>query len=212
MEIISPNITAVPQYTPPLHWKAQLARGASIGLAISGIAAALYTRDVGYVVVGCTPALLGLMWVLKHSNDAKQQPRTDADVHAVVGANAIQCTPKWGIYNKMVVIIRGTRPPEHETAHWSDRAAAELQKQLLRGFCEISDLQPTAAANVFTAHISVRLPYPGKDGHHQHIDLAHHMLRHGLLVIDRSEAVTQVSERCVMEAKKKGRGVWGYLK
>lgn len=207
------TVTAIPTYTAPLHWRTQLIRGASVGFALAGVAASLYNRDVAYTIIGCTPALLGLMYVLKHTNDAKAQPKTDADVHAVIGANAIQCTPKWGIYPKMTVIIRGTRPPEHETQHWTDHAAVELQKQLLRGFCEISDLQPTNAPNIYTAHISVRLPYPdAKTGQHRHIDLAHHMLRQGLLVIDRCEAVTQVSERCVAEAKKHGRGVWRYLK
>lgn len=205
-------ITAVPTYNAPLSPRAKLVQGASIGMALAGVTAALWSHDVAYVITGCTPAIMGLMWTLKHANDAKQQPATDADVHAVVGANAIQCTPKWGIYNKMVVIIRGTRAPEHEQEIWTERAAAELHKQLQRGFCEISDLRPTDAPNVFTAHISVRLPHPGKDGQHQHIDLAHHLLRHGLLVIDRSEAVTQTYERCVAEAKKKSRGVWRYLK
>lgn len=212
--MITPDTTiqATAPFTAPLHWKARAVQYTSLtGLSIA-VVHGLWTHNLGEIVAVSMVALFAIVLSAREGDNAKQQDRTDVDVHAVVGANAIQCTPRWGIYNRMIVKVRGTRPPEHETAHWSELAAEEIKKQLERGFCEVSDLQPTKEAGVYSAYISVRLPHPGKDGQHQHIDLSNHLLRKGLLVIDRSEGVTQTAERCVAEAKKKSLGVWRYLK
>ena len=212
--MITPDTTikATQPFDAPLNWQARtLQAGSMLAVGVS-IGYGLWTHQPEIIVSTCMVALLTIGLSTKYGNTAKQQDRTDVDVHAVVGANAIQCTPRWGIYNRMIVKIRGTRAPEHETAHWSELAAAELKKQIERGFCEVSDLQPTKESGVYSAYISVRLPHPGKDGQHQHIDLANHLLKQGLLVIDRSETVTQTAERMVADAKSKGRGVWRYLK
>lgn len=212
--MITPDVSiiSIKPYTPPLKWYHALLRGIAFSSVPIAAAVSLYTHDLAPVLVTSLPALVGLMYVLKHSNDTQVQDKTDVDVHAVVGPNAIQCTPRWGVYRKMIVVLRGTRPFEHERDELDRRAQDELARMLAKGFCAVSDMQPTKTPGVYTAHISIRSAYPDKNGHHKHTDLAHHMLRKGWLVIDKAEAVTQTYERCVAEAKAKGDGAWGYFK
>ena len=212
--MITPDVSiiATEPYKPPLRWYHAALRGFAITIVPVAAGVSLWTHDPAPVLMTSLPALVGLLYVLKHSNDAKQQDATDVDVHAVVGPNAIQCTPRGGIYRKMIIKIRGTRPFEHERDELDARAQAELAKMLAKGFCEISDLQSTQTPGIYTAHISIRSAYPDKNGHHKHTDLAHHLLRQGWLVIDKAENVTQTFERCVAEAKAQGNGAWGYFK
>ncbi|OQX07929.1 MAG: hypothetical protein BWK73_26805 [Thiothrix lacustris] len=212
--MITPDISivATEPYKPPLIWYHRLLRGVSFVSVPAGAAASLWLHDPAPVLITCLPAMVGLLYVLKHTDDVKHQDKTDVDVHAVVGANAIQCTPRWGVYRKMIVKIRGTRPFEHERDELDRKAQEELTRMLAGGFCEVSDLQPTNTPGIYTAHVSIRSAFPDKNGHHKHTDLAHHLLRKGWLTIDKSESVTQTFERCVAEAKAKGAGAWGYFK
>lgn len=207
-------ITAVKPYIAPLHWKMQLLRATSVAAWVCSIAYSFWLRDPAPAIMISAAIIIPLLYVMKHSNDAKQQDKTDADVYAVVAANAIQCKPRSGVYSyaPIIVQIKGTRPFDHEKDVWNQRAAAELLRVLETGFCELSAMEPTSQPGMYSAHVTIRSPFPDpKTGHHKHVDLAYHLLRKGLLAIDRSETVTETYERCVVEAKKKGEGAWRYL-
>jgi len=196
------------QYQPPPHWSTNLINKLTGAMVVAGAAVSLTEHDPQYLAIAALAALPVLLYHYKHAPVCKINPTTDVDVIAITGANKILCTPKQGVKTPITVTIYGTRPWEKNAERWKTEAIEELTTQIGKGITELGDIK-AQPDGTYTAHITIRSPYPDKNEQYKHRCLARHLLTRGLVTLANTEDLTLASYLTyAAKAQQQGRGAY----